>query len=103
MTKNTDVKTILDERGARYGTFANHAMLSQALKMALIDHATEHNKTFADDQKEAMEMICHKLARIVNGDPHYADSWMDIAGYATLVADRLNGVSKLQENNNDTC
>jgi hypothetical protein len=36
-------------------------------------------------------MICHKLGRIVNGDPNYADSWIDIAGYAKLVADRLEG------------
>ena len=34
-------------------------------------------------------MICHKIGRIVNGDPDYADSWIDIAGYAKLVADRL--------------
>ncbi len=34
-------------------------------------------------------MIFHKIARIINGDPNYADSWVDIAGYATLVANRL--------------
>jgi hypothetical protein len=36
-------------------------------------------------------MIMHKVARILNGDPNYADNWIDIAGYATLVADRLEG------------
>jgi hypothetical protein len=36
-------------------------------------------------------MIAHKIGRIVNGDPRYADSWVDIAGYAKLVADRLEG------------
>jgi hypothetical protein len=36
-------------------------------------------------------MICHKMARIVNGDADYDDSWIDIAGYATLVAERLRG------------
>jgi hypothetical protein len=35
-------------------------------------------------------MICHKLGRIGAGDPHYSDSWLDIAGYAKLVADRLD-------------
>jgi len=34
-------------------------------------------------------MICHKIGRIVNGDPNYYDSWADIAGYAKLVSDRL--------------
>lgn len=38
---------------------------------------------------EALEMIAHKIARICNGDPNYADNWVDIAGYATLVANRL--------------
>lgn len=38
-------------------------------------------------------MICHKLARIVNGDPGYSDSWRDIAGYAMLVSNRLDGLT----------
>jgi len=46
------------------------------------------------DQREALDMICHKIARIVNGNPDYADSWTDIAGYATLVAERLENDSK---------
>jgi hypothetical protein len=46
------------------------------------------------DQKEALEMIVHKIARILNGDPNYADSWVDIAGYAKLVADRLEGIAR---------
>lgn len=41
------------------------------------------------EQLEALEMIARKLARIINGDPNYADSWVDIADYAKLVADRL--------------
>jgi hypothetical protein len=41
------------------------------------------------DQREALDMICSKMARIMNGDPNYVDSWEDIAGYATLVANRL--------------
>ena len=60
-------------------------------KRTLSGHAQKHNKTFADDQWEALEMIVHKMARIVNGNPDNADSWLDIAGYAMLVADRLEG------------
>jgi hypothetical protein len=33
----------------------------------------------------------HKVARILNGDPDYADSWRDIIGYARLVEKRLTG------------
>ena len=46
------------------------------------------------DQREALEMLALKIARILNGDPNYADSWHDVAGYATLVADRLQGVEQ---------
>ena len=43
------------------------------------------------DQVEALDMIATKIARILNGNPDHVDSWIDIAGYATLVADRLKG------------
>ena len=41
------------------------------------------------DQKEALEMIATKMGRIVNGDPDYLDSWLDIQGYCQLVIDRV--------------
>lgn len=87
----SDINAILDERGARYGTFAGHAEISQHLKMVLRKYFERRGKVPADDQAEALDMICHKIARIINGDPDYADSWTDIAGYAQLVADRLEG------------
>jgi hypothetical protein len=39
-------------------------------------------------QREALDMILHKIARIVNGNPNETDHWHDIAGYATLVEQR---------------
>lgn len=87
----TDVDATLAERGKRYGTFKGHAEVTYRLKNVLRNHAEMMGKSFAFDQAEALDMICHKLGRIVNGDPNYADSWIDIAGYAKLVADRLEG------------
>ena len=86
-----DVDETLDERAKDYGTFKDGAALMQGLKRLLADHAARHDKTFADDQWEALEMIVHKIGRIVNGNPDKVDSWVDIAGYATLIADRLQG------------
>jgi hypothetical protein len=63
----------------------------QAIKRTMAAHAATHGKTFADDQWEALEMIVHKIGRIVNGNPDVTDHWVDIAGYATLIADRLEG------------
>ena len=86
-----DVNATLDARAANYGTFKDGAALMQSLKRSLAEHAARHNKAFADDQWEALEMIVHKMGRIVNGNPDVVDHWVDIAGYATLIADRLQG------------
>lgn len=88
------VDNVLDERGARYGKFVGHAKVSQELKTVIHNAIVEKGKYLADDQQEALDMICHKIARIVNGDPNYSDSWIDIAGYAKLVADRLDGIER---------
>jgi hypothetical protein len=85
----TGIDATLAERGHKYGKFKDHAAITYKMKNLLRAHALEHGKSFAFDQAEALDMICHKLGRIVNGDPNYADSWVDIAGYAKLVADRL--------------
>ena len=87
-----DVTETLTERGNRYGKFKDHAELSQQLKEAMrCSNVWNH---LEPDMREALEMIQHKVARILNGDPTYADSWHDIAGYAKLVDDRLNGVER---------
>jgi len=88
------VDAILTERGGTYGPFKSHAEITQRLKRTAYEFAKERDKSFALDQAEALDMIFHKIGRILNGDPNYADSWIDIAGYAKLVADRLKGKSK---------
>lgn len=85
------VDAILDARGSRYGNFLDHAEVTQRLKKVAHSFARDHDKRFSVDQAEALDMIFHKIGRILNGDPNYADSWVDIAGYAKLVADRLQG------------
>jgi len=90
----TDVDKTLDERGKRYGRFRDHAEISQHLKATIENYAVKRNCDLDPDQSEALGMICHKIARILNGDPNYADSWIDIAGYAKLVADRLEGLAR---------
>lgn len=81
------IDNILAERGQRYGSFEDNAATAQSLKKVL--HMNENWLHLAYDQREALDMICHKMARILNGDPNYADNFVDIAGYATLVANRL--------------
>ena len=90
--ETTDVDATLDARALDYGAFKDGAALMQGIKRQMAEHAQKHDKTFADDQWEALEMIVHKIGRIVNGNPDKVDHWTDIAGYAKLVADRLEGV-----------
>lgn len=91
MNTETLVET-LTARGNRYGPFTGHADVTQQLKHTIAVELGTRDKVLAPDQQEALDMICHKIGRIINGDENYDDSWIDIAGYAQLVADRLRGV-----------
>lgn len=82
-----EVDELLAERGEWYGGFDELAEISQKLKVTI---GTSGNfNGLATDQQESLEMIAHKIARILNGDPNYVDSWADIAGYAQLIVQRL--------------
>lgn len=78
---------VLEEREKRYGDFSIHSKITQDLKCIM--QQTPRWNALNCSQREALEMIQHKIGRILNGDPNYVDSWVDIAGYATLVAERL--------------
>jgi hypothetical protein len=86
---DAEIDKTLAERGKRYGYFCNHAKISQSLKNAM--HGDPGWCELDASQKEALEMIQHKIARILSGDPNYADNWHDIQGYAKLVEDQING------------
>lgn len=83
---------LITERGSRYGKFKDGAEIMQELKDVMRKVDGWHNLT--PSQREALDMIQHKIGRILNGDPTYDDSWKDIAGYATLIVNELNGEIK---------
>jgi len=94
----SNIQYTLKERGSKYGNFKDHAELSQSLQDLIKGHicdingittVKELNNHLPKYMTEALNMICHKLARIANGDPYYDDSWRDIAGYSQLVVDIL--------------
>ncbi len=87
MADQNSIETTLQERGSRYGQFHEHARITQNLKRAMVD--SPNWQGLSDDKKESLEMLAHKLGRILNGDPEYHDSWHDIIGYTKLVADTL--------------
>ena len=87
----TVIDDTLQERGSRYGEFHEHARITQNIKRAM--HDSPNWDELPDDMKEALEMVAHKVGRVLNGDPDYADSWHDIIGYTRLIEQRLGGVS----------
>ena len=88
----TDIDKTLEERGNRYGAFPGHARITQDIKRAM--HASPRWPDLTDDKREALEMIAHKIGRILNGDPDYLDSWHDIIGYTKPVEDEIGARSR---------
>lgn len=78
---------VLEERGKKYGRFRDNAWIAQSLKTVI--RGGMSYDALEVDHAEALDMIAAKISRIVTGDPDYPDNWDDIAGFATLVAERL--------------
>ena len=76
------IEDILKKRGNNYGTFEDNASTTQAIKEVMQN--SKYWAGMSDSKKEALEMVAHKISRIINGNPDYVDSWVDIQGYAKL-------------------
>lgn len=96
--KAEGIDAVLGERGKRYGEYAKQAAIAQELKNAVFANMDRGHVgvdlTVWCMAREALDMICTKMARILNGDLTYTDNWVDIAGYAKLMADHLEGKGK---------
>ena len=90
------IDALLAERELTYGSFSGQAQIAQELKHVAYSFGRDRGTTLTPTQNEALDMIFHKIARILNGNPDCVDNWVDIAGYATLVVDELK---KLQGKN----
>jgi recombinational DNA repair protein RecT len=81
------IEDILQQRRATHGDFKDHAQVTQEIKRAMARSRNREKLTCW--QREALEMEAHKIGRILSGDPNHKDHWDDMAGYAKLVADRV--------------
>lgn len=73
---------ILVEREKTHGVYAVQATWAQDMKADL--RRPSGWRKLEAGQRESLEMIATKIARILHGDPKHEDSWADIAGYAKL-------------------
>ncbi|PJG82601.1 DUF6378 domain-containing protein [Caviibacterium pharyngocola] len=85
----TKTNEILNQWQSTYGEFDATAKVSQEIKSTIDKHSESLNAR----QREALEMIATKMARILTGDPVYKDNWQDIAGYALLGGDLYSSSS----------
>ena len=83
------INEILTARGKEYGEFTSQAQITQSLKIMMRDAPNWDRLT--SDKKEALEMIAHKIGRILNANANaeLRDSWVDIEGYAHCVSRTL--------------
>lgn len=86
-TTREDIDALLTERGKTHGDYERHAVITQEIKDVM--HRTIGAKHTLV-HRESLEMIAHKIGRILVGDPDFRDHWDDIAGYAKLAADRCS-------------
>lgn len=83
----------ITERGSVYGPFSINSDLCQAIKDLF--RVRPGYKALGSYERESLDMIFHKISRIVVGAEHGAppssrvDSWHDIGGYAKLSEDRV--------------
>lgn len=89
--KAKEVDTVLDTRADQYGSFMQGADIAIRIKSIMHNAVARNDIHMFPDQLLALDMIAVKISRIVNGNASHRDSWLDIAGYAKLVADRLEG------------
>jgi len=88
-TKFSATEQLVADRGKTHGAFVDHARCAQKLKevimMETYARAQRKQPRLTDQQRESIDMILHKIGRIVAGDSSFQDHWDDIAGYATIA------------------
>jgi hypothetical protein len=92
-TEGGEIESVLRERGDRYGPFENHAKITQQLKDVMRAEPGWDRLTYP--QREALEMVAHKIGRMLNGDPTYEDNVVDILGYSDLMLRCMRGKEQL--------
>jgi hypothetical protein len=78
-----DLSQLIAQRQNTHGDFRKVSRMSQALGAVMTNGVNWDS--MPDHFREGLEMIQHKIARILSGDPNFAEHWLDIAGYATRV------------------
>ena len=88
------IESTLAERGARYGSFEEHATIAQAIQDAFRIYPEKWER-LPPVVKQGFTTLADKFARAINGDPMYDDNYHDIGGYAKLMEDWVKKINNL--------
>jgi molecular chaperone DnaK (HSP70) len=86
------IEKLLEARRKTHGVFEYYSEVAQELKATVRIHSDKCN----EQQREALENICQKMARILTGDPNEPDHWADIQGYAKRGEESIKKVDETQ-------
>ena len=89
-----NIQETLTDRNKTHGNFDRNATCAQLLKGAITLQLLEQDKHLSPVHREALDMICNKIGRIIAGDPNFEDHWHDIAGYAELARKACSSTPK---------
>jgi len=82
---------VIEERSKIYGDFNDIAEVSQKIKdMYYVNNAQELDSII----NEGVDMVIHKLSRVICGGSRYVDNFRDIQGYCQLIIDYLENQSE---------
>jgi len=87
--KNSSSAELTSERGKTHGNFSDHARITRRLKHIMVEEQVLRHRrgqpALNYQQCEALDMIAHKIGRIIAGEASFQDHWDDIAGYAHIA------------------
>lgn len=82
-----DIDNTIQDRASKYGDFREQGRVAQNLKDAMRD--SPNWDALPAYMKEGLEMIQHKISRMLNGEILYDDNVHDIVGYTKIMQDRM--------------
>lgn len=91
-----ELESILNNRAGSYGSY-NEVAKIQTQIIDLLRSAKGYNK-LKSSTILAIEMIIHKIIRLVNSGKEKEDTLMDIAGYALLALAEIKENNKKEDN-----
>jgi len=91
----SEINKTLENRKKSHGDFRDNSNISQRIKNIIYDKSK--TRVLSNSQYEALDMIAHKISRILAGDANFSDHWHDISGYAMLIEKQLKEDKKTEE------